>query len=80
MCSVAGNLCGGQPAASRNRIAMCIYLVAEALGGNDSDFIADTLVCLEVEGELGIVSPVGEVVSNLATSIALSQTREINGI
>ena len=31
-------------------------LIPEALRGYDGDFIADTLVCLEVEGELGIVS------------------------
>jgi hypothetical protein len=32
-------------------------LVAEALGGDDSNFIADTLVGLEVEGELWVVTP-----------------------
>lgn len=32
------------------------HLVAEALGGNDSDLIADTLVGLEIKSELGIVS------------------------
>ena len=32
-----------------------MYLVAQALAGNDGDFIADTLVGLEVEGELGVV-------------------------
>jgi len=31
------------------------YLVAQALGGDDGDFIADSLVGLEVEGQLGIV-------------------------
>lgn len=31
-------------------------LVAQALGGNDGDFIADALVGLEVEGELGVVA------------------------
>ena len=31
-------------------------LVAEALGGNDSDLIADALVGLEVQGELGVVT------------------------
>jgi hypothetical protein len=30
-------------------------LVAEALGGDDGDFIDDALVCVEVEGETGIV-------------------------
>ena len=32
------------------------YLVAETLGGNDGDLIADALVGLEVEGELGVVA------------------------
>ena len=31
-------------------------LVAQALGGYDGNFIADSLVGLEVEGEFGIVS------------------------
>jgi hypothetical protein len=42
------------------------YLVAEALGGNDGNFIADTLVGLEIEGEPRIVSPGRGVVSILA--------------
>lgn len=33
-------------------------LVAKTLGGNDGNFIADTLVGLEVEGELWVVTPV----------------------
>ena len=33
-----------------------IYLVAETLGGDDGDFIADTFVGLEVEGELRVVA------------------------
>lgn len=33
-------------------------LVAETLGGDDGDLIADALVRLEVEGELWVVSPV----------------------
>lgn len=32
------------------------YLVAQALRGNDGDLIADALVGLEVEGELGVVA------------------------
>jgi hypothetical protein len=31
-------------------------LVAQALGGDNSDLITDTLVGLEVQGELGVVS------------------------
>lgn len=31
-------------------------LVAQALGGDDGDLIADSLVGLEVESELGVVS------------------------
>ena len=33
-----------------------MYLVAQALRRNDSDFITDTLVGLEVKGELWVVS------------------------
>lgn len=32
------------------------HLVAKALGSNDSDLITDTLVGLEVQGELGVVT------------------------
>lgn len=32
------------------------YLVAEAFGGDDGDFVADSLVGFEVEGELGVVA------------------------
>jgi hypothetical protein len=32
------------------------YLVAQALGGNDGDLIADTLVGVEVKGEAGVVA------------------------
>jgi len=31
-------------------------LIAKALGCDDGDFIADSLVSLEVEGELGVVT------------------------
>lgn len=33
-----------------------VYLVAQALGSNDGDFIADTLVSLEVEGQAWVVA------------------------
>lgn len=32
------------------------YLVAKTLGGNDGDLIADALVGLEVESQLGVVA------------------------
>lgn len=32
------------------------HLVAKTLGGNDGDLITDTLVGLEVEGQLGVVT------------------------
>jgi hypothetical protein len=32
------------------------HLVAKTLGGNDGDLIADALVGLEVEGQLGVVT------------------------
>jgi len=34
----------------------CPYLVAQALGGNDGNLIADALVGLEVESQLGVVT------------------------
>jgi hypothetical protein len=40
------------------------YLVAEALGGNDGNFIADTLIRLEIKGEPGVVAPGRNEVSN----------------
>lgn len=33
-----------------------MYLVAQALGGNDGNLIADALVGLEVESQLGVVT------------------------
>ena len=33
-----------------------IYLVAKTLGGNDGDFIGDSFVGFEVEGEAGVVA------------------------
>lgn len=38
------------------QVGVLTNLVAEALGSNDGDLIADTLVGLEVQGELGVVS------------------------
>lgn len=35
---------------------VCMYLVPQSLAGNDGDLIADTLVGLEVEGELWVVA------------------------
>ena len=35
---------------------MISYLVAQALGGDDGDLIADTLVGVEVKGEAGVVA------------------------
>lgn len=32
------------------------YLVAKTLRGNNSDFIADALVGLEIEGEFGVIT------------------------
>ncbi len=33
-----------------------VYLIAKTLGGDDGDFIADSLVGFEVEGEFGVVA------------------------
>jgi hypothetical protein len=57
MCCVTGNLIIGtvsfRPEHSCN---IPSYLVAETLRGNDCNFIADSLVGLEIEGQLRVVS------------------------
>jgi hypothetical protein len=35
---------------------VCMYLVAKTLGSNDCDFIAETLVGLEIESETRVIS------------------------
>jgi hypothetical protein len=42
--------------ANNSRIWQRSYLVAQALGGNDGNLIADALVGLEVESQLGVVT------------------------
>ena len=62
MRGVAGNLQGKNlPSKKKNMIQepkfRCVpNLVAKTFGGNDGNFIADTLVGLEIERELGIVA------------------------
>lgn len=57
MCCVAGNL---EFDSVRSELGIVLsrrsYLVAEALRGNDGDLIADSLVGLEIEGQLRVVS------------------------
>jgi hypothetical protein len=58
-CDLLHGLVGGLGAARGKREGkgkMGRYLVAETLGGDDGDFIADTLVGFEVEGELWVVA------------------------
>ena len=56
MCGVTGNLliymseCDSSP-----QMPSSSYLVAETLGSNDCDLIADSLVGLEIESQLGVV-------------------------
>lgn len=52
---------------------MDIYLVAEALGGNNGDLIADALVGLEVQGELGVV-PLNDDLGGLLDSLGTNAT------
>jgi hypothetical protein len=59
----AGNLC--QWLISRRAKSNCwrfrctnTNLVAETLGGDDGNFIANALIGLEVKGELWVVTPV----------------------
>lgn len=56
MSGVAGDLDQSVSSYTREEAGKCLYLVAETLGGNDGDLIAYSLVGLEVEGELGVVS------------------------
>jgi hypothetical protein len=57
MCGVTSNLltymseCDSSP-----QMPSSSYLVAETLGSNDCDLIADSLVGLEIEGQLWVVS------------------------
>lgn len=52
---------------------MNIYLVAEALGGNDGNLIADPLVGLEVQGELGVV-PLNDDLGGLLDGLGTNAT------
>lgn len=49
------------------------YLVAEALGGDDGNLIADALVGLEVQGELGVV-PLNDDLGGLLDSLGANAT------
>ena len=49
------------------------HLVAEALGGNDGDLIADALVGLEVESQLGVV-PLNDDLGGLLDSLGTNAT------
>ena len=63
------------------------YLVAETLGGNDGNLIADSLVGLEIEGELWVVS-LNDDLSGLLDGLGTNAThfgglrvsRELSGI
>jgi len=76
---VAGNLFGRvRDTASTNRLdsPLCCsktHLVAEALGGDDGDLIADALVGLEVEGQLGVV-PLNDDLGGLLDSLGANAT------
>ena len=48
-------------------------LVAETLGGNDGDLIADALVGLEVESQLGVV-PLNDDLGGLLDSLGTNAT------
>lgn len=58
---------------SRLFIGGCADLVAEALGSNDGDLIADALVGLEVQGELGVV-PLNDDLGGLLDSLGADAT------
>lgn len=55
MCGVTGDLVVSSEG-RLSEICSAAHLVAETLGGNDSNFIANSLVGLEVESELGVVT------------------------
>jgi len=57
MCGVTGNLLIYMSECDSSlQIPSSSYLVAETLGSNDCDLIADSLIGLEIEGQLGVVS------------------------
>ncbi len=55
MCGVTSNLDFRQKIIP-NESYRSFNLVAKTFRGNDGDLIADSLVCLEIEGELRVVS------------------------
>lgn len=52
---------------------MVADLVAQTLGGDDSDLVADALVGLEVESELGVV-PLNDDLGGLLDSLCANAT------
>jgi hypothetical protein len=56
MGGVTGDLEATLIVRSREIMRLSIYLVAKTLRRNNGDFIANALVGLEVEGELGVVT------------------------
>ena len=77
VCSVAGNLCeeklGFETGCSRKWLEGVADLVAQALGRNDGDLIADSLVGLEVQGELGVV-PLNDDLGGLLDGLCANAT------
>lgn len=49
------------------------HLVAQALGGNDGNLIADSLVGLEVQSQLGVV-PLNDDLGGLLDSLGANAT------
>jgi hypothetical protein len=72
MCGVTGNLLIYMSEGdSSPQIPSSSYLVAETLGSNDCDLIADSLVGLEIEGQLWVVSfndDLGGLLNSLGTN------------
>lgn len=48
--------CAVRASSDNRKISGFSYLVAKTLGSDDRDLITETLVGLEVEGELGVVT------------------------
>jgi hypothetical protein len=54
------------------------YLVAETLRGNDGDLIADSLVGLKVQGQLGVV-PLNDDLGGLLDCLGTNATHDCDG-
>ena len=77
MCSISGNLvnCLLVVVVGPKRALSCSYLVAETLRGDDGNLIADSLVGLKVQGQLGII-PLNDDLGGLLHRLGTNATHD----